>query len=208
MQVLIGPLERVVVGLADAAEVAGDRVGAAQVHVAAVCAAGVERLDVSGAEDLHGGGDGDDIAAGHALLGHVAHPDIAAGHELSLRDRALGLGDEPGEVLERADLEGDRVGLVEPHGVGRRAEDAVSILWQRDEGPGVTLLGEPLKAGQEGRALVAQAREPVLEAAGLIGGGVDRVYAAVALHKVEQAADEAVRGVRQSISLTASTSAA
>ena len=42
-----------VVGLADAAEVAGDRRRAAQVDVGAVGALGVQRLDVGRAHDLH-----------------------------------------------------------------------------------------------------------------------------------------------------------
>ena len=126
VEVLARPLERVVVGLADAAEVAGDGVRAAEVDVAAVDAARVQRLDVRGAEDLHGGGDGEDVAAGRALLGHVAHADVAAGHELAAVDGALRLGDQPGEVLQGADLEGDGVGLVEAprRAAGARARRA------------------------------------------------------------------------------------
>ena len=77
-QVLVGPLDGVVVGLADAAEVAGDGVGAAQVHVGAVDALGVQGLDVAGADDLHGRGHGEHVLARRRLLGHVAHADVAA----------------------------------------------------------------------------------------------------------------------------------
>ena len=124
VKVLVGPAQRVVVGLADAAEVAGDRLGAAEVEVGAVGALGVERLDVAGADDLHRRGDGEDVLAGARLLGHVAHADVAARHELTLADGLPGLGDEPGEVLQGADLQGDGVLLVDVLPVGRVAEDA------------------------------------------------------------------------------------
>src|SRR5665647_2373582 len=146
---LFGPFQRVVVGLTDAAEVAGDGVRAAQVDVGAVDATRVESLDVRGADDLHRGRHGEDVLARRGLLGDVAHADVAAGHKLALLDRQTSLVDEPGEVLEGADLESHGARLVEGHGVGRGADDAAPVLRQRHEGVGVALLGEPRDAGQE-----------------------------------------------------------
>ncbi len=62
IQEFIQPFERVVVGLADAAKVAGDGRRAAQVDVRAVGAFGVQRFHIAGADDLHGGGDGGQVA--------------------------------------------------------------------------------------------------------------------------------------------------
>src|SRR5665647_2490684 len=92
---------------------------------------------------------GEDVLARRGLLGDVAHADVAAGHKLALLDRQTSLVDEPGEVLEGADLESHGARLVEGHGVGRGADDAAPVLRQRHEGVGVALLGEPRDAGQE-----------------------------------------------------------
>ena len=75
MEVLVGPLERVAVGLADAAEVAGDRVRAAEVDVAAVDAARVQGLDVCRSQDLHRGGDSHNQRMIDRIAG-VKHPSV------------------------------------------------------------------------------------------------------------------------------------
>ncbi len=76
----VKPLEGIVVGLPDAAEVAGDRLRPAQVDVGAVGALGVQRLHVAGADDLHGSRHGQDVAVVGLLLLHLADADKATGH--------------------------------------------------------------------------------------------------------------------------------
>ena len=53
VQELVQPFERILIRLADAAEIAGDRVRPAQMDVRAVRAFGVERVHVRRADDLH-----------------------------------------------------------------------------------------------------------------------------------------------------------
>ena len=139
---------------------------------------------------------------GARLLGHVALADEAPGHELALLDGLPGLGDQPGEELQGADLEGDaRCAVVERarRSSAAGAEDAAPVLGQRDEGPGVALLGEPLDAGEVRRALLAEALEAVLELAGLVGRAVDLLDPAVLVDDVEQALDERVVGTCQEL---------
>ncbi len=186
-----------VIGLADAAEVAGDRLRTAEVAVRAIDALGVQRLHVRRADDLHGRGHGEDVFARRRLLGDVAHADIAAGHQLATLDGLLGLADQPGEVLQGTDLEGNGVVVVEGHAVCGVAEDAPPILRQRDEGAGVALLSEPPQTAEEGRGLVLQARETRLEVAGLVGLAVDLVDAAILLDQIEQAVDKSIVGARR-----------
>ena len=63
-------------------------------------------------DHLHGRADREQVAARPRLLGHVALADEAAGHELALLDRLAGLGDQPGEELQGADLESDGVDVA------------------------------------------------------------------------------------------------
>ena len=80
VQEFVQPLERIVVGLPNAAKVAGDGLWPTQVDVGAVGALGVQRLHVAGTEDLHGRGHRQDVALVGLLLLHLADTDKAAGH--------------------------------------------------------------------------------------------------------------------------------
>ncbi len=55
MKQLVCPHERVIIGLPNAAEVAGDRCGSVEMNVRSIGAFGVERLHITRADDLHGG---------------------------------------------------------------------------------------------------------------------------------------------------------
>ena len=136
-----------VVGLPDAAEVAGDRRRAVEVDVGAVGALGVERLDDAGADDLHGRRHRRQVAVGLLLL-HLADADPASRHQRAIGDRAARRGDDPREVLERADLEGHGHVVAEGHRVGPVAEDAAPVVGDAHEGAAVALLGEPLEVGE------------------------------------------------------------
>ena len=91
-----------------------------------------------------------------------------------LRDGLFGLGHEPGEELQGTDLEGDGVRVVDRGVLGGFARTPRRYSASADEGAGVALLGEPLDAGEVRRVFLAQALEPALELAGLVGRAVDR----------------------------------
>jgi len=194
VQVFVGPAQRVPVGLTDAAEVAGDRLGAAEHDIAAVDAARVERLDVRRADDLHGRRDGDDVLPRGRLLGHVAHADVAPGHQLPAFDGPSRFGDEPGKELQGADLEGHGACLVDVGAVRRRAEHPASVVGKRHEGASLALLVQPLETLEVRRVLVAQALQPGLKATCLCGSAVDLVDSAVAGDQIEEALDQKVVG--------------
>ena len=72
------------------------------------------------------------------------------------------------------------------------AEHAAAILRQRDECAGIPPVREPLEPVEERRPLVAQAGQPVLQTAGLVGPAVDLLDAAVALDQLEQRVHQGV----------------
>ena len=196
-QVLVHPFDGVVVRLADPPEVARDGLGAAQVHVGAVRALGVEGFHVGGADDLHGRGHGHDVAVIGLLLDHIAHPDEPARHEFSLFDAALGLGDQPGEILQCADLEGDRIFPVKRGRIALAAGDPLNIVFHGDERPPVALFDQPREILHIGGVGGLEPRHEVFELSGLARLAVDLLRATVALHHVHEFADGRVLRVDQ-----------
>ncbi len=115
---LVDPLQHVIIRLADATEVAGDGLRAAQMDVRTVRSLGVERLDKARPDDLHGGDKGGEVAIRFLLL-HFAHTDESSRHQGALGDGALGGGNHPREILRRADLERHGKVILEPHDLRR-----------------------------------------------------------------------------------------
>src|SRR5450759_853285 len=144
---LVEPLQRVVVGLAAPAEIAGDRGRADEVDVRAVGALRVQRLHVAGADDVHGRRDRRQVAVGLLLL-HPADLDPAGRHERTLRDRLPRGRDDPREILERAHLQRHRHVVAEGRGVRPVAQDAPAKVGDADERPTVALCGEPVQVGE------------------------------------------------------------
>ena len=186
---LVGPQQRVVVGLPHAAEVAGDRRGAVEVDVGAVGALGVEGLDHAGADDLHRRVDGREVAVG-LLLGHLADADPAAGHQRALVDRPAGGGRHPREVLEGADLEGHRDVVPEAHPVGARTQDAAPVVRHGYERALVAPRLEPFEVGEVLRVCRAHPVEQRGQRARLARPAVDLVGRPVAGHHLEQVVDD------------------
>ncbi len=97
---LIQPFQRIMVRLADAAKIAGDSRRTTKVDIRAIGAFGIQRLDVAGADDLHGCRDGRQIAI-QLLLFHFPNLDKPPGHQAPVGDGAFGSFDQPGEVLQQ-----------------------------------------------------------------------------------------------------------
>ncbi len=102
------------VRLTDTAKIAGDRCRTIQVDIRAIRAFGIERLDIAGADDLHGSRDGRQIAI-QLLLFHFADFDPATGHQAPLGDCTFGSIDHPREVLQGTDFQCDRIIIGEFH---------------------------------------------------------------------------------------------
>jgi hypothetical protein len=82
-----------------------------------------------------------------SLLGHVAHPDDASRHQLLLFKRLPGLGDQPGEILHRTDLQGYRMGRIHR---GSGTSFALQIIGHGYETTRRGLVGKPVQIGQIG----------------------------------------------------------
>ena len=189
VEVLVHPQQGMVVGLPDPAEVAGDRRRAVEVDVRAVRALGVERLDDARADDLHRRRHRRQVAV-RLLLLHLADPDPASRHERPIGDRAPGRGDDPGEVLEGADLEGHGHVVAEGHRVGPVAQHAAPVVGDAHEGVPVALLRQPLEIGEVVRPGLPHPVQQRGQRARLPGLAVDLLRGAVAGHDGQQVVDD------------------
>ena len=95
---------------------------------------------------------------------------------IACRASAISQGKYCSALISRVTASASSTGVVSARG----AEDAATVLGQRDEATGIALLGKPLEVGEKRRALLAQALEPRLEPARLGRAPVDRIDAAVA----------------------------
>ena len=182
------------VGLADAAEIAGDGLGSAQVDVGAVGTLGVEGLHVARADDLHGRRHRHDVSVVGLLLDHFAYPDESARHQLALLNAVFGLGDQPGEILQRADLKRHGILLIQHR---RRPLGLPDVVRHGDEGLLVPLFDEPREVLDVGRLRLLEARHEALQLDGLGRFAVDLLRPAVALDHFEKLGDRLVLGVDQ-----------
>ena len=192
VEVFVDPVEGVVVGLAHAAEVAGDGLRPAQMHIGAVGPLGVEGLHIGGPHDVHGRTHGQDVVVFDLLL-HHPDPDVAGGHELALVDGLPRLGHEEGEVLEGAHFEGHGKVIFERYGPGTVAEDLGFVVGHGDEGLPVPLLHEPLEVLDIGRFQLLEPRHLVLQAPGLLRLGVDLFDGSIFTDDVEKGVDHFIR---------------
>ena len=193
---LVHPLERVAVRLADTAEVAGDGPRSAEVDVGAVDALGVQRLDAGRAQYLDRGADCGEVAAVGLLLFHLAHADEAARENLPLFHRLPDFGEQPREVLERADLERRGLGkVVVPHGA--LGVDAGAVVGEGDELPLVAERGQPFEVLHEGGVHPLQLLDERLRLSRLAGPFVDVAYRAVLGDDPPEVGQDGVFGVRQ-----------
>ncbi len=112
VQELVQPLQGVFVGLTDAAEIACDGRGSAEVRVGAVGAFCVERLHEGGADDVQRGDDGGQVAVRFGFL-HLPDGDKSPGHK-SLGHRWLASPSRrtQGKYCKRGDFQRDRVFIL------------------------------------------------------------------------------------------------
>ncbi len=85
------------VGLADAAEVARDGLGPAEVDVRSVHALRIQGFHAGGAENFRGGAHGGKVSPVRFLLFHLPHADKPPGKQFALLDALPHLGEKPGE---------------------------------------------------------------------------------------------------------------
>jgi len=186
----------VAVRLADAAEVAGDGPRSAEVDVGAVDALGVQRLDAGRAQYLDRGADCGKVAAVGFLLFHLAHADEASGENLPLFHSLPDFGEQPREVLERADLERRGLGeVVVPHGA--LGVDAGAVVGEGDELPLVAERGQPFEVLHEGGVHPFQFLDERRHFSGFAGPFVDVAYRAVFGDDPPEVGEHGVFGVRQ-----------
>ncbi len=184
------------VGLPHPAKVAGDRRRAAQVDVGTVGALGVQRLDVAGADDVHRGGEGRQVAVGLLLL-HLAHADEASRHQRPLGDSARSRLDHPREVLARAHFQRDGEIVGKSHRVGLRAEHLAPVIGDADEGVLVALRLQPFEIGQEFGPHGFNALKQHREFACLARLAVDFIRRAIPRNHREKIVDHAHIGVEK-----------
>ena len=152
-----------IVGLTDAAKVAGNRRGAAEMDIRAIGALGLQRLDVGRADDLHGRSERQHVPAVGLRLAHLAHANDAAGHQLPVGDGLLCLRHQPGEVLRGADFQRDGEVILKSHRVGPGAEHAPAILGLGDERAGIALGDQPFNVVQVLAIALGQTEQKIVE---------------------------------------------
>ncbi len=177
------------VGLPDAAKIAGDSSRTTQVDIRAVGALGVEGIHVAGADDLHGSGDGRQVAVGFLFL-HLADLDEAPRHQHPFCDRAFGDLDDPGEILAGADLQGDGEIIGEAHRVSPVSHNFPAEGGDADERLAVALLLEPAQILQVFRVGSPDFFQQVGELAGLLSLMVDLFRCAVFSNHFQEVVDD------------------
>ena len=192
----VQPLEGVPVGLAHAAKVAGNGGRAAQVHVGAVGALGVQGLHVAGANDLHGGDEGRQVAVLLLLL-HLAHADEPAGNQRLLGDGPLDRRHQPGEILRRAHFQRHRAVVLKGHAVGLRPQHLAPVIGHGDKNTVVPLLRQPVQVVQKFGAHLGHFFAQNRQLPGGGGPGVDLFRCAIPGHHRQKIINHAHVGVQQ-----------
>ncbi len=199
VQKLVEPFERVLIRLTDAAEIAGDRIGSAQMHVRAVGSLRVERVHVRRADRLHRCHPREQVALIGFRFFHVAHADKAPRHQFAIRDRLFRFDDEPREILKRADFERDRVRLLEFHRRGGIAQHLAPIIGDADERARVALRDQPFQIREVRRIHRAQSLHQIRQRARLFRLAIDLVNRPVLGDHLQHVVDQFAFGIEQEI---------
>ena len=80
-----------------------------------------------------------DIPVVFLLFLHLTHPDESSRHEFLLGNRLFRLGDDPGKILRRANLQDDRKFVLKFLLRGLFSQNGFAVFSDGDEGPGVPL---------------------------------------------------------------------
>ena len=157
----------------------------------------VERVHVRRANRLHRRHPREQIALIRFRFLHVAHADETTRHQFALLDCLLRFRDEPGEVLERADFERDRVRLLELHPRRPCAQHLAPIIGHADERARVALRDQPFEVGQIRRFHLRAGAHQVRQRARLLRLAIDLVNRPVLGDHLQHVVDQLALGIEQ-----------